>query len=434
MPIFSLVDSICANSNPNYEWPKYNPATFQDPFLNYCKIVKAAYYYGDLSTHNKSSLSIDEVNFFNGLWKQAFSEPYFQSGIGTQEFNTAGIFREGNRIPFPSSAMYHQKNPDVYQLFHIVKEIGRIRSQAFGSCATCIIESITKINSLLERSYLHKMVSDIWLGPGILKKITNTNEVNSLWLFLRCLFVDDLIFPNAEPFTVNLKPLLTCPDTTIITCKDAIVPEVTVAWRHCDIGGKVETIGPKLISGIDNCPGARYRFTFIAKDQCLRVDSVWQFFKIVNDPPEIDCPTDTVVFCIEELVKIQPKTTTSCDVTCKVTYYGPLLVSGTHNCPGAIYEMQYIVKDICGRETKCIQKVKIENDPPMIMCPADTIVECFEDIKPGNPMVLMGRVDLGNFTPSLSQNRIPIFGTGCESLPSYGSSLSNLYYPDFNLF
>ncbi len=35
-----------------------------------------------------------------------------------------------------------------------------------------------------------------------------------------------------------------------------------------------------------------------------------------------------------------------------------------------------------------------------------------------------GRVDPGNFTPSRSQNRIPIFGTGCESLPSYGSSLS----------
>ncbi len=46
---------------------------------------------------------------------------------------------------------------------------------------------------------------------------------------------------------------------------------------------------------------------------------------------------------------------------------------------------------------------------------------------------LTGRVDLGNFTPSLSQNRIPIFGTGCESLPSYGSSLSNLDYPDSEL-
>src|SRR6185503_21123756 len=96
--------------------------------------------------------------------------------------------------------------------------------------------------------------------------------------------------PKSMPLLVSLPPVLKCPDTTIIQCKDEIKPKVRVGYRHCDIGGKVDTIGPMIVKGIDNCPGTVYRYKFVARDQCFKKDSAYQYFRIKNDGPDLVNP------------------------------------------------------------------------------------------------------------------------------------------------
>ncbi|HJW29443.1 MAG TPA: hypothetical protein VJ508_09335, partial [Saprospiraceae bacterium] len=125
-----------------------------------------------------------------------------------------------------------------------------------------------------------------------------------------------------------------------------------------------------------------YRYKFIARDFCFKKDSAYQYFKIKNEEPEITCPKDTVVDCIKHLViQKDPPVTTSCSLRYRVIVQKPKLVFGHPDCPGARYELEYEVRDTCGRNEHCIQHITIDNDPPTIKCPPDKIVECERDIK-----------------------------------------------------
>ncbi len=364
----------------------YNPphSSQVDTMVNYCTLIRAAFFYGQKSTENTPSLSENDVKYFNDNWKQVFNIEFYQTGITNREFSSVQRFKEGNRIPFPPSALYHKENPDSYLLFHLAKEVGKIKSKAYEQCPACVKESIDKINALLRGTSLHTQISRIWLGTSTLKKITSVQEITDFWLFLRCLTIDDRVDPKSRALLVSLPPVVRCPDTTVIKCKDEIKPKVTVGYRHCEIGGKVDTIGPQIVKGIDNCPGTVYRFKFVARDQCFKKDSAYQYFVIKNDPPDITCPHDTIIDCIEHLVIHKPGSSSSCNLGVKISHKKPVLVAGTHNCPYATYKMEYMISDSCGRKESCMQTITIQNDPPKITCPHDTIVECSKYIKKGN--------------------------------------------------
>lgn len=358
-----------------------------DTLVNYCRLIRAGLFYGSLESEYQGSIPVSDVNHFNGIWKTVYSHSRYQKGVTQNEFTGTLRFAFGNREPFPSTAKYHSMQPDGYILFHLTREAGRVQSPKHASCNTCVQTSIDQINALLKGTQLHRQLSDIWVGPGIFKKLTSTNDVKELEFFLKCMFYDDNLHPGSQPVGYDLPPLVECPDTTIIECKDEIKPEVTVAWRHCGLGGKTDTIGPILIKGIDNCPGAVYSYTFIAKDQCLKTDSAKQFFRIENTPPEITCPPDTVVTCIDALQSRIPGYQSSCKVSVRDSLYGPSLISGTNNCPDAIYEMEYLIIDTCGRFASCLQTVRINNDPPKITCPPDQIVKCPAEVKSSAPAI-----------------------------------------------
>ncbi len=361
-----------------------NLITVEDTLVNYCKLVRAGYFYGQKFADKKLGLSAQDMEFFNDLWKQVFNIPYYQTGITNQEFIVGARFGEGNRVPFPPATMYHQENPDAYLLFHIAKEVGMIHSQYFAKCPTCVELSTAKINAYMKTAYLHSQISQIWLGTSTLKKVS-VGEINDFWIFLRCMFIDDQINPKLKPYFINLPPVVKCPDTTIIKCKDEIKPKVSVGYRHCEIGGRIDTIGPILRHGIDECPGAIYHIKFIARDQCNKKDSAIQVFVIENEKPEFTCPRDTIVACIEDLIIHKPSVTSSCSLSVKQSTRGPKLAKGKKNCPDAIYKLEYVVKDTCGREVTCEQTITIKNNPPKITCPADLTVECKKDIKEGEP-------------------------------------------------
>ncbi|HLF62164.1 MAG TPA: hypothetical protein VI603_00320 [Saprospiraceae bacterium] len=362
-----------------------NEIAVEDSLVNYCKLVRAGFFYGQKFADKKLGLSSQDVEFFNDLWKEVFNIPVYQTGITANEFVLGARFGEGNQAPFPPSSLYHQESPDTYLLFHIAKEVGMINSTTFAKCPSCVELSIAKINAYLKTAYLHHQISQMWLGTSTLKKITSTQDITDFWVFLRCMFIDDKINPKQKPYFINLPPVVKCPDTTIIKCKDEIKPRVSVGYRHCEIGGRIDTIGPMLKHGIDNCPGAIYHYKFIARDQCNKKDSAIQVFVIENEKPAFTCAEDTIVTCIEDLIIHQPRVTSSCSLTVKHSTRPPKLVKGKKNCPDAIYKMEYVVKDTCGREVNCEQTITIKNNPPKITCPADQTVECKKDIKEGEP-------------------------------------------------
>jgi hypothetical protein len=355
-----------------------------DTMVNYCKLVRAAVKYGELSTLNKTQLSDLEVKEFNDLWKDVFDVEFYQTGISNQEF-TNPRFREGNYDIFPSSKLYNPRNPDTYSLFHIGKEIGKINSKAYQNCPSCAKASIDKINELLNKTGLLSQFAQLWLNVSSLKTFTSAKEITDFWLFLRCYTIDDRVNPKSEPYFISLPPSMRTPDTTIIHCKEEIKPKVSVGWRHCEIGGRIDTAGPVLIKGFDNCSNAVYRITFNAKDLCNKSARADQYFRIVNDDPQIFCLPDTIIDCIENYRDTRPQGNSSCKMNFRITSSKPVLISGIHNCPDALYQVNYILKDSCGREARCSRKIRILNDGPSIICPPDQTVTCFDKIQKGVP-------------------------------------------------
>ncbi len=105
-----------------------------DSLVNYCTLVRAAFFYGQKSVTVTGPLAESDVKYFNDLWRQVFDIAYYQTGITNTEFTGIGRFRDGDKDPFPPSVLYHPDNPDCYQLFHVAVEVGKINSGAFNKC------------------------------------------------------------------------------------------------------------------------------------------------------------------------------------------------------------------------------------------------------------------------------------------------------------
>ena len=129
----SMVILLLTASNALKAAPVPVGSNATDTMVNYCKLVRAAYKYGQLSTENKPVLTDLEVKEFNDTWKDVFDVEFYQAGITTQEFKNPR-FGEGNFAVFPPSKLYNPRNPDTYSLFHIGKEIGKINSRAYQNC------------------------------------------------------------------------------------------------------------------------------------------------------------------------------------------------------------------------------------------------------------------------------------------------------------
>ena len=191
-----------------------------------------------------------------------------------------------------------------------------------------------------------------------------------------------------QKFTIeNDPPTIVCPADQTVECYDDIAVGVPTVTTSCYLGYDVTTTGPTLVYGQADCPGAKYEIVYTVTDDCGRTASCTQKFTIENDPPTIVCPPDQTVECYDDIVEGIATVSTSCYLGYVVTTTGPTLVYGQDDCPGAKYEIVYTVTDDCGRTASCTQKFTIENDPPTITCPADEIVECYDDIYVGIPTV-----------------------------------------------
>lgn len=107
-----------------------------------------------------------------------------------------------------------------------------------------------------------------------------------------------------------------------------------------------------------------------------------------NNNDFIMCPPDQMVSCGADAIAGMLQTDTICsldDIFIDLT--GPIIL-GQENCDGTTYTFQFIASDLCDNIDTCFQTFTIQNDPPMIVCPADTSVVCPNDFVPGTPQVV----------------------------------------------
>ena len=83
----------------------------------------------------------------------------------------------------------------------------------------------------------------------------------------------------------------------MVPCIVNLVPNIGAVTATTNCGGPVEVTAsqPTLISGTDDCDGARYSVTYTVTDDCGRSVSRDQICTLDNDAPEFVCPVDICV-------------------------------------------------------------------------------------------------------------------------------------------
>jgi len=187
-----------------------------------------------------------------------------------------------------------------------------------------------------------------------------------------------------QTFTISGgAPSISCPADMTVTCADEIAPGTPTTGEGCGTGVDVTTSGPTLISGNDGCTGAIYEYTYTATDDCGQTATCTQTFTVEGFAPEIDCPADATVQCVDDINVGTALAVGSCGNDATVTTSAPTLVSGTAGCSGATYEIIYTATDDCGQQASCAQTFTLAGSAPTISCPADATVSCIADITAG---------------------------------------------------
>ena len=249
-----------------------------DTMVNYCKLIQAAFFYGQKFADKKLGLTEDDVIWYNTLWESVFNLPFYQVGITTREFIMGARFGEGSHAPFPPSSQYSDKYPDTYFMFHLVKEMGMIHSQYFSRCPSCVEHSLAKINAYLKVTQLRQRIPQLWSEGNMHKRLTTPHEADSVLVFIKCLFPDRLLDPKGG--ISALDSAVQCQDTFAVRSVEEIHPKLPGQFQYCDLPASVDTNGPELIRGKANKRRSIYTLTFVAYNPCQGPDTCKHYFVI----------------------------------------------------------------------------------------------------------------------------------------------------------
>ncbi len=179
---------------------------------------------------------------------------------------------------------------------------------------------------------------------------------------------------------------ISCPAEGSVSCYEDlnVDPNDAVVTTSCDRAYTVTVSGPEII-GTKNCPGAAYRFTYRAQDECGGVAYCEQVFvNTQNNGPTIVAPADQAIACAYQ-INVNPdyaEVTTSCGMASSVTVSEPV-INGAPDCPGTTYTYTYTVLDECGREATDTRVVTIQNEGPELDCPnSDLFLNCEDYTSP----------------------------------------------------
>jgi gliding motility-associated-like protein len=176
---------------------------------------------------------------------------------------------------------------------------------------------------------------------------------------------------------------------TVECYEDITEPPPPDVYDHC--GTLLIPTGPVITSIFDGCEGTRdYTWTFT---DCEGNSHAWTYTFIIKDetPPVIECPGPLTAVCsgtqqnpYENFAEFVSSGGSASD-NCNLVDESFILLSETSNglsCPETITRV-YQIADACGNMATCSQLITIDdNIPPVISCPADTVVIAWNDIPP----------------------------------------------------
>ncbi len=248
----------------------------QDTLVNYCKLIQAAFFYGKRFGDKKQGLSTGDVEFFNRMWQDVFSDTTYRIQITQYEFVMGAKFGEGNHPSFPPSSLYHKSYPDTYYLFHMVKEIGMVHSTYFSKCPSCVDYSLAKINAYLTVMPIRSQIPQIW-QEDINKKLSSQSELDQFMELLKCIYPDHQINPKTE-YRAETGYDARCGDTTRIASIEDVHPNAVFCGLCCDDVVTIDTLSPLLMSGSPQDHNAVYMVALIAQSNCASLDTCRQYF------------------------------------------------------------------------------------------------------------------------------------------------------------
>ncbi len=187
---------------------------------------------------------------------------------------------------------------------------------------------------------------------------------------------------------------VTCPPTDLgtISCNDAIPAAASTEAEFEALGGNIaDTPGPcgdLVITAVDVfdpptniCNGRTMTRTYTIADDNSTFTCTQTLTISAPGGPQITCPADMTVQCFANIM-VDPNdaiVVTDCGQGFNTVISGPVQ-NGPSDCPGTTYTYTYTTTDDCGQTAACEQVFTIDNFGPMIICPADEVVQCAEDI------------------------------------------------------
>jgi len=223
------------------------------------------------------------------------------------------------------------------------------------------------------------------VGPTLVNGVQNQNGA----VYEVVYTVTDLCGRTAnctQSYTITSNAItIGCPADVIVDCVSDIVEGESNVSSNC--GGSVQksVAGPTLISGEPNCGGAVYEITYSAVNNVGATASCTQNFTISENLPVLTCPEAKTVTCVAEIVAEAPTYTLRCAGSAQVASSNPVLISGTADCDGAVYEIDYTVTSNCGAVANCAQTFTISNGAPVINCVDGITATCASNITPIEP-------------------------------------------------
>jgi hypothetical protein len=200
-------------------------------------------------------------------------------------------------------------------------------------------------------------------------------EIDRMWIATDTCGNADTCYQNIQVVD-ETAPVITCPADTTYNCDAIGAFGTATAVDNCDPDPNVSMVNR------DSIPGAceydyQLVFTWVATDECGNADTCYQsVFVVDEEPPVITCPPDTTFDCDDVGAFGTATAVDNCDPDPNVS------MVNRDSIPGACeyeYELVFtwVATDDCGNADTCYQSVfVVDEEPPVITCPPDTVFDC----------------------------------------------------------
>lgn len=189
----------------------------------------------------------------------------------------------------------------------------------------------------------------------------------------------------------DIQPDLTCAPELTISCEEDQSPSNTgwsAALDNCTAENEIN-IDYSDVANLNECNGTGTLIrTWTAADDCGNSISCTQIIHVIDETaPVILCPADIEISCTESTNPDDigyPDGSDQCTPSEELEIHYADDLSGLTGCmaTGSIVR-NWTVLDACGNISACSQTITIaDNQAPVIICPADAIVSCEDDLSP----------------------------------------------------